>query len=39
MGLREMVDVCGLYDLGFEGRGWTSEKRVVGASFCRVPLD
>jgi hypothetical protein len=22
-GFREMVDVCGLYDLGFEGRSWT----------------
>jgi hypothetical protein len=34
-----MVDVCGLYDLGFEGRSWTFEKRVVGGSFCRVRLD
>jgi hypothetical protein len=38
-GFREMVDVCGLYDLGFEGRSWTFEKRVVGGSFCHVRLD
>ena len=25
-----MVDVCGLYDLGFEGRRWTFEKKVTG---------
>ena len=29
-GFREMVDVCGLYDLGFEGRKWTFEKKVAG---------
>jgi hypothetical protein len=34
-----MVDVCGLFDLGYEGRSWTFEKRVAGGSFCRVRLD
>jgi len=34
-----MVDVCGLYDLGYEGRSWTYEKKVAGGSFCRVRLD
>jgi len=38
-GFREMVDVCGLYDLGFEGRKWTFEKKVAGGSYCRVRLD
>ena len=38
-GFREMVDVCGLYDLGFEGRRWTFEKKVTGGSYCRVRLD
>jgi hypothetical protein len=38
-GFREMTDVCGLYDLGFEGRKWTYEKRVIGGSYCRVHLD
>jgi hypothetical protein len=38
-GFREMVDVCGLYDLCFEGRKWTYEKRVAGGSFCRVRRD
>jgi len=38
-GFREMVDVCGLYDLGYEGRSWTYEKKVAGGSFCRVHLD
>ena len=38
-GFREMVDVCGLYDLGFEGRNWTFEKKVAGGSYCRVRLD
>jgi hypothetical protein len=38
-GFREMVDVCGLRDLGYEGRSWAFEKRVVGGSFCRVQLD
>jgi len=33
------VDVCGLYDLGFEGRNWTFEKKVAGGSYCRVRLD
>ena len=26
----EMVDVCGLTDIGFSGRSWTFEKRLVG---------
>ena len=38
-GFREMVDVCGLYDLGFEGRKWTFEKKVAGGSYCQVRLD
>jgi endonuclease/exonuclease/phosphatase family metal-dependent hydrolase len=38
-GFRETIDVCGLADLGYEGRSWTYEKRVVGGSFCRVRLD
>ena len=36
---REMVDVCGLCDLGYEGRSWTYEKKVAGGSYCRVRLD
>jgi hypothetical protein len=36
---REMVDVCGLRDLGYEGRSWNFEKRVAGGSFFRVRLD
>ena len=38
-GFREMVDVCGLSDLGFEGRSWTFENKVAGGSYCRVRLD
>ena len=38
-GFREMVDVCGLSDLGFEGRSWTFEKKVAGGSYCRVSMD
>ena len=38
-GFREMVDVCGLCDLGYEGRSWTYEKKVAGGSYCRVRLD
>jgi hypothetical protein len=38
-GFREMADVCGFNDLGFEGRSWTFEKKVAGGSFCRVRLD
>jgi hypothetical protein len=34
-----MVDVCGLCDLGYEGRSWTYEKKVAGGSYCRVRLD
>ena len=33
------MDVCGLYDLGFEGRNWTFEKKVAGGSYCPVRLD
>ena len=36
---REMVDVCGLTDIGFSGRCWTFEKKVSGGSYCRVRLD
>ena len=38
-GFREMVDICGLYDLSFVGRKWTFEKKVAGGTFCRVRLD
>ena len=39
VGFREMVDVCGLYDLSFEGHNWTFEKKVAGGSYYRVRLD
>jgi hypothetical protein len=39
VGFREMVDVCGLRDLGYEGRSWTSVKKVAGGSYCRVRLN
>lgn len=32
-GFREMVDVCELYDLGFQGRSWTFEKKIAGGRF------
>jgi exonuclease III len=38
-GFREMADVCGLCDLGYEGYSWTFEKKVAGGSYCRVRLD
>ena len=38
-GFRDMTDVYDLYDLGYEGRNWTFEKRVAGGSYCRVRLD
>lgn len=38
-GFREAIDVCGLADLGFEGRKWAYEKKVTGGLFCRVRLD
>jgi hypothetical protein len=38
-GFGEMVDVCGLRDLGCEGRSWTFEKKVAGGSYCRVRLN
>ena len=38
-GFRDMVDVCGFRDLGYEGRSWTFDKKVVGGSYCRVRLD
>jgi hypothetical protein len=38
-GFWEMVDVCGLHDLGYEGCSWTFEKKVVGGSYCRVRLN
>jgi predicted ABC-type transport system involved in lysophospholipase L1 biosynthesis ATPase subunit len=34
-----MVFICGLYDLGYEGRSWTFEKKVAGGEYCRVQLD
>jgi hypothetical protein len=39
VGFREMVDVCGLCDLGYRGVAWTFEKKVAGGSFCRMRLD
>ena len=38
-GVRVVVEVCGLYDHGYEGRKWTFEKKIPGGSFCRVRLD
>jgi hypothetical protein len=38
-GFREVVDVCGLQDLGYQGNSWTYEKKVTGGSYCRVRLD
>ena len=38
-GFRDVVDVCGLVDLGYKGTRWTFEKRVAGGSFTRVRLD
>jgi hypothetical protein len=38
-GFRDVVDVCGLCDLGYKGVPWTFEKRVTGGSFCRTRLD
>lgn len=32
-GFRDMVDICGLCDLGYEGRSWTYEKKVAGEHF------
>jgi hypothetical protein len=37
-GFREMVDVCGLLDLGFEGCSWTFEKKVAGGPIARLDL-
>ena len=39
VGFREMVDVCGLTDLGYVGRSWNSEKKVVWGSYSRTRLD
>jgi hypothetical protein len=39
MAFQEVVDVCGLTDLGYTGINWTFEKLVVGGSFCCVRLD
>lgn len=38
-GFCEMVDVCGLSDLGYDGRSWTYEKKVAGGSYYQVRLD
>jgi hypothetical protein len=38
-GLRDAIDVCGLADLGFEGRKWTYEKKAIVGSFYQVRLD
>jgi hypothetical protein len=38
-GFHEKVDVCGLYELSYEGRKWTFEKKVAGGVLCHVRLD
>jgi hypothetical protein len=38
-GFSEMVDICSLNGLDFEGRSWTYEKMVAGGTYCRVRLD
>ena len=38
-GFRDTIDVCMLMDLGYKGRFWTLEKKVVGGTFTRVRLD
>src|SRR4051812_28976585 len=37
-GFWDTLDICGLTDLGYQGRDWTFEKRVAGGSFTRVRL-
>jgi hypothetical protein len=37
-GFREMVDVCGLLNLGFEGCSCTFEKKVAGGPIARLDL-
>ncbi|XP_073355348.1 uncharacterized protein [Aegilops tauschii subsp. strangulata] len=36
---REVVDACGLADIGYVGMDWTFEKKVTGGQYCRVRLD
>jgi hypothetical protein len=38
-GFRDIMDVCGLYDLGYKGVGYTFEKKVAGGSYCRTRLN
>jgi hypothetical protein len=38
-GFQEMVDVCGLRDLGFTSRSWTYDNKVAGGTFYRVRID
>jgi hypothetical protein len=38
-GFRDVVDVCGLQDLVYEGTSWTYVKKVMGGSYCQVRLD
>lgn len=38
-GFRDVVDTCGLVDLGYTGTEWTWEKKVAGGSYTRVCLD
>jgi hypothetical protein len=38
LGFRDMVDVNGLCDLGFEGRPWTFEKKGRGGDFLQSSL-
>ena len=36
---RDTVDVCMLLDIGYKGRQWTFEKRVVGGTYTKGRLD
>lgn len=38
-GFRDVVDLCMLLDIGYQGRFWTFEKKVGGGSFTRARLD
>ncbi|XP_073357721.1 uncharacterized protein [Aegilops tauschii subsp. strangulata] len=38
-GFRDVVDIFGMVDLGFQGQPWTFEKRVSGGTYTRVRLD
>ena len=36
---RNVLDTCGLSDIGYKGLDWTWEKKVAGGTFTRVRLD